>query len=518
MPPRFRPCVTLGSDLLAILPPERVSQSSADRLIYSRDMWPKALLSVRDGKPQVSPPDFIVWPESTEEVAAIVRLARSREVPVVPWGGGSGVCGGAMATHGGIILDLKRMNRILSVSPMDHLATLECGIIGQTVEDQLNLRALTLGHFPASIYCSTLGGWLAARSAGQLSSRYGKIEDMVQAMEVVLGDGSVISCSPSHEPNLIPLIVGSEGTLGVITQATMRVHPLPEHRIFRAYEFPRIAAGCEAFRRVMQLGLRPAVMRLYDEMDSLLARASGQGRRAPRESGGTRPEPALGSRESFDAEIKQLLVKSALLRAGMLSRLAERLLPRLTAGCLAILGFEGEPQLVEAEAAICHSQFLSLGAKDLGEGPGLSWYQRRYAISYKMSPLYVSGGFVDTLEVATTWDRLLNLYAEVRRALAPLAFVLAHFSHAYPEGCSIYFTFAVAAEGRSKADNLFDEIWRRGLSAVLKAGGTISHHHGVGLSKAAFMAEEHGTGLAIYRQLKTVMDPDGILNPGKMGL
>jgi len=518
MPARFEPCPTLGVDLRAILPAERISQSPADRLVYSRDLWPKALLSLRDNKPSVHPPDVVVWPQSTAEVVEIVRLARDRRVPVVAWGGGSGVCGGAMPVSGGIVVDLKRMNRVLAVSSSDHLATFQVGILGQTLEDQLNLRGLTMGHFPASIYISTLGGWLAARSAGQLSSRYGKIEDMVQGLEVVVGDGRVLQCSDDQSPNLVPLFVGSEGTLGVITQATMRVHALPDYRLFRAYEFPRLSAGCEAMRRVMQAQLRPAVLRLYDEADSILARGGRHHEKGHRSLFSLISELGGDEGGGKGSDLKQMLMRAALVRAGSLSKLAERLLPRLSGGCLLIAGFEGEPGLADAEAALAHAQLVAAGGRDLGEEPGLAWYDRRYAVSYKQSPVYASGAFVDTMEVATTWDRLMQLYQEVRRALSSLALVLAHFSHAYPEGCSIYFTFAAAGEGRARSDNLYDEIWRRGLSAVLKAGGTISHHHGVGLSKAAFMAEEHGAALGVYRQLKAVLDPSGILNPGKMGL
>jgi alkyldihydroxyacetonephosphate synthase len=517
MPARFRPSPTLFKDLLSILPSERISQGAADRLVYSRDMWPKTLLSVRDNKPSVSPPDFIVWPESAEEVQAIVRLAVSERVPLVPWGGGSGVCGGAMATSGGIIVDLKRMCSLVEVSLQDHLATFQPGIIGQTLEDQLNLRGLTLGHFPASIYCSTLGGWLAARSAGQLSSKYGKIEDMVEGLEVVLGDGRLLQCVASHEPSLVPLVVGSEGTLAIITQATMRVRPLPSYRIFRAYEFPRLAAGCDGMRRVMQRGIRPAVMRLYDETDSLITRCSGQGTRG-RAIWDRISEYLHVHQEGAVHDAKIVLLGAVLARAGMLGKVTESLMPRLSGGCLAIVGFDGDPALVDAEAELCHQEYLAAGAKDLGEGPGLAWYEKRYAVSYGMSPLFLSGGFADTMEVATTWERLMPLYQEVRRAISPLALLLAHFSHAYAEGCSIYFTFAVSADGRAKSDSLYDEIWRRGLCAVVKAGGTISHHHGIGISKAEFMPEEHGPALAVFRQLKALMDPAGILNPGKLGL
>jgi alkyldihydroxyacetonephosphate synthase len=430
--PRFRPSPTLGAELLSVLPPERVSQGAADRLVYSRDMWPRTLLSVRDNSPAVSPPDFVVWPETTDEVAAVVRVARAHRVPLVPFGGGSGVCGGAMAVSGGVIVDLKRMAALVAVSSEDGLATFQPGIIGQTLEDQLNLRGLTLGHFPASIYCSTLGGWLAARSAGQMSSKYGKIEDMVLGLEAVLGDGRIVRASSTQQPDLIPLLVGSEGTLAIITEATLRVHRLPSYRIFHAYEFPRVERGCEAFRRALQRGLRPAVMRLYDEVDTLLARASGQGREAKRPPVWDALARLGSGHETLLADTKQLLYGAALARAGLLSRIAERLLPRLSGGCLAIVGFEGTPELVDAEAEEVHRQFLGLDARDLGEGPGIAWYQHRYAVSYKQSPLYTAGGFADTMEVASTWDRLLPLYSGVREALAGLALVLAHFSQAYP--------------------------------------------------------------------------------------
>jgi len=516
MQSQFTPTTALGRKLLSLLPPDRISQGAAERLIYSRDMWPKTLFSVRDNKPSVSPPDVVLWPQTTDEVSRILALASEHGVPVVPWGGGSGVCGGAMAVAGGIIIDLKRMNQVVSVSAEDYLATFQCGIIGQTLEDQLNMRGQTLGHFPASIYCSTLGGWLAARSAGQLSSKYGKIEDMVVGLEAVLGDGRVIRCTWAHEPDLIPVIVGSEGTLAVITQATLKIHPLSSYRIFRAYEFPRMAAGCEAMRRVMQRGLKPAVMRLYDELDTIMARSSGQDKRPSMLDDAIYSLPRVG--KGLGIDIKGTLVKAALSRAGMFSKVAEKLAPKLSGGCLLIAGFEGDQPHTDVEAALCHAEFLQAGGKDRGEGPGLAWYENRYAVSYKQSPLYASGGFADTMEVAVTWDRLMDLYTEVRRTISNKALVLAHFSHAYPEGCSIYFTFAASAEGKAKTDALYDVIWQEGLQAVLRAGGTISHHHGVGQSKAAFMEEEHGSAMGVYRQLKSVMDPSGILNPGKMGL
>lgn len=520
----------LAAALAAALSPSRVSQGESERLIYARDMWPRTLLALRDNRPLIAPPDFVVWPESAKEIAEVLCIAAEHHVAVVPWGAGSGVCGGAMTIKGGIALDLKRMSAVLSVDATERLATFQSGVLGQILEDQLNVRGLTLGHFPSSIYCSTLGGWLAARSAGQCSSLYGKIEDMVEELEVVTGDGQTIHCTAHEFPDILQLVVGSEGTLGVITQATMRVHRLPETRVFRAYRFPRLAAGAEGIRRVMQRGLRPSVLRLYDELDSLIASIgdeSGDQRTAVSSllalvlGGGKHDdegEAATPREESRGSAFKKRLLKGMLARAGLLNRLGDALLPHLSSGCLLIIGHEGTAALAETEAALSHAELLAAGGRDLGDGPGLRWYEHRHAVSYRQSPLYMAGGFVDTMEVATTWSRLLELYTQVKQAISPLAVVMAHFSHAYPEGCSIYFTFAAAAEPRGRAERLYDDIWRRGLSAVVRAGGTISHHHGVGFSKASFMAEEHGHGIEIFRQLKQALDPHGVLNPGKMGL
>jgi alkyldihydroxyacetonephosphate synthase len=193
-------------------------------------------------------------------------------------------------------------------------------------------------------------------------------------------------------------------------------------------------------------------------------------------------------------------------------------LPYAQNGCLLIVGFEGDRTLCEAEARAAAIELERAGGRDLGEGPGLRWLRHRYAVSFRMQKVFDAGAFVDTMEVATSWDKLLELYRAVREAVSPLAFVMAHFSHAYSDGCSIYFTFAARGATPAEAEKKYDQIWRAGLSATTKVGATLSHHHGVGLSKAPFMPEEHGTAMALYHALKDVLDPDGIMNPGKMGL
>jgi alkyldihydroxyacetonephosphate synthase len=506
--------------------PGRVSTTPPDRVAYARDLWPRGLIGVAAGDPAPHPPDAVVWPTSTEEVAAIVRAAQKSGTPIVPFGAGSGVCGGAVPIRGGLVLDLKRMRRLVELDERAGAATFEAGAIGEHLEHELNRRGWTMGHFPSSIMCSTFGGWLAARSAGQLSTKYGKIEDMVRRLTFVDGSGEIHELESGGSPDLVQLIVGSEGTLGVITRASCTVHRLAETRLYRGWSFPRVSAGCEAIRRLLQRNLRPAAIRLYDELDSFLHRSEKEREHPPRVAETTDEGTALEqwlkmigpSSKGLIAEWKKRAVNAALARPDLVNKLAGRLLPYAQGGCLLVVGFEGERALTEAEANAAAIELERAGGKDLGPGPGERWLQHRYDVSFRMSKVFDAGAFVDTMEIATTWDRLLELYGAVRQAISPYAFVMAHFSHAYPDGCSIYFTFASRGATRADAERKYDLIWRAGLAAATRVGATISHHHGVGLSKAPFMPEEHGEAMAIYRGLKRVLDPSGILNPGKMGL
>jgi alkyldihydroxyacetonephosphate synthase len=511
------------SDLSRIVGENSVSELPADRMAYSRDLWPRGLIDVMSGRPVGTPPDAVVWPESPKDVVKLVKWAAKNSVPLVPYGAGSGVCGGAWPERGQVTVDLKRMARVLWLEPEAHLMRAQAGIVGQHLEDYLGRRGMTMGHFPSSIFCSTLGGWLAARSAGQTSTKYGKIEDMAVSVQVVTGTGDLVETASPSGPTLGPdwtqLFIGSEGTLGIITAATMKVHPSPEATIYHGYSFPRISLGLEAIRRVMQKGLKPSVVRLYDEFDTFMAR-SGTYRGSEADTLIKHVVKRLSDAgQSFLPWMRRAAIRAGLNRPGWLNRLADEFLPRVTgSGCLLVVGCEGERSLTEAEAHRCHQEVIKAGATDLGAGPGLHWAKTRYDISFKMSKAFHGGAFADTMEVAATWDKIVDLYDAVKRAITPHAFIMAHFSHAYPEGCSIYFTFAGSAEDPEEALKVYDRIWQQGLSAVTRVGGTISHHHGVGKSKQRFMVEEHGDSLELFKVLKKVLDPNGILNPGKMSV
>jgi alkyldihydroxyacetonephosphate synthase len=513
MPPARVELSEVARALAGVVGPDRVSTRGTDRASYARDMWPRLLFAVRAGAPAEHAPDVVVWPESAAEVAAIVAIARQLGVPIVPYGAGSGVCGGAVPIRGGITVDTKRMDRVLDIDTERLTVSAECGINGERLERALARRGVTLGHFPSSIYCSTLGGWLAARSAGQMSTRYGKIEDMALSVTAVTGRGDTITTGrlgrAGAGPDWTQLLIGSEGTLAILTRATLRIRPAPEVQLLRGFAVRRVTAGLEAIRRVLQRGLRPAVVRLYDEFDSWMALRGGHGGEAERPA----TTGALPSLTGDPAEVQDdgLLGRLRALRPRALQRAQGR-------GCLLIVGCEGARPRAEAEARLVFAELERAGAKDLGEEPGHNWLRRRYAVSYNMSKMFAAGAFVDTMEVAATWERLIDLYDGVRAALSRHAFVMAHFSHAYAEGCSIYFTFAGHAPSRAAAERKYDALWRDGLAAATRAGGTISHHHGVGLMKGPAMADEHRESMALYEALKRAFDPDGILNPGKMGL
>ncbi len=517
------PVVTRTHELIGELMrtmPGRVSTTPPDRVAYARDLWPRGLITLAGGTPAAHPPDAVVWPQSTEEVVAIVRAAARTGTPIVPFGAGSGVCGGTLPIRGGVVVDLKRMRSIVELDAHAGAATVEAGIIGEHLEHELDRRGFTLGHFPSSIMCSTFGGWLAARSAGQFSTKYGKIEDMVRRLTFVDGRGDVHTVDAGSAPDVAQWLVGSEGTLGIITRATVTVCPAPEARLYRGWAFPRVAAGCEAIRRLLQRNLRPACVRLYDELDSFLHRGEKDRDHGVPESSALEQYLSLltPTGKSVIGEWKRRAIALALTRPELVNRLASTVLPYAQQGCLLVVGFEGESNLTEAEARAATAELERAGGRDLGEGPGLRWLEHRYSVSFRMQKVFDAGAFVDTMEVATTWDKLLELYRAVREAVSPLAFIMAHFSHAYTDGCSIYFTFAARGANAADAEKKYDDIWRAGLAAVTRVGATISHHHGVGLSKAPFMPEEHGAAMELYRALKDVLDPYGIMNPGKMGL
>lgn len=509
--------VKLRRELEAVVGKAWVSADPADQLAYSRDLWPKSLLWLRAGRHTVHPPQAVVWPGSVTEVQAVVRLLARHGVPLIPYGAGSGVCGGTLPLRGDVVVDVKRLARLRSIDPERRLADVEAGVLGEDLEQALLQRGFTCGHFPSSMYCSSVGGWLATRGAGQMSTLYGKIEDLVSELGIVTGDGAyhVVPGRPGRGrgPGFCQLLVGSEGSFGIVTDARLRLHPAAEARRFRALRFSSLKHGIDAVRRLLQAGLRPAVVRLYDAIDSVILRMGAvEGVAAPVGSVAARLRAAG---RTLVHELKQRATRELLEHPAYPNTALDRLPDVLLGGCVLVLVFEGRAGLAEAEERLS-LDLLADTATDLGEALARRWYDHRYAISYRQSGVFDAGGFTDTMEVAATWDRLFAVYAAVRRALRHKVLVLAHFSHAYHEGCSIYFTFVGSAAAGERGVERYDETWRTALAAVVEAGGVISHHHGVGVSKAAAMEGEYGHALRIAWALKRTFDPVGVLNPGKL--
>jgi alkyldihydroxyacetonephosphate synthase len=504
----------LVDQIARALPGLRASDDGADRTAYARDLWPRHHLEVRAGRPAEHRPGAIAWPSSTEEVARLVAWAAGEGVPLVPFGAGSGVCAGVLPREDVVVVDLKRMGRVRALDAGAPLVDVEAGHMGVPLEATLERAGFTLGHFPSSILCSTVGGWVAARSAGQCSGAYGKIEDMVAALECVTGEGRVVTLERrTSAPDLVPLVVGSEGTLAIVTSATLRLHPAPSSRAFAAWSFPSTEHGWQAMRAFFQAGLRPAVSRLYDPFDAMLAKQGGV-------KSGSRAAPAERPPGAGGVALRTLLRRPAAINELLHSRVAARLL----GGAMLVVIFEGTGDDPRRGAERARRIAESMGGVHEGESPARRWLQHRYSVSYRQAPVFANGAFVDTMEVAARWSRLGALYDAVRRALGEHVFVMAHFSHAYPDGCCIYFSFAGSAdpglvrelgwEGACAAT--YDRTWQAALAAAVEAGGTLAHHHGVGRSKAPRLGAELGSGVDVVRSLMRAFDPSRILNPGNL--
>src|ERR687896_1058406 len=441
---------------------------------YTADTYWPALAATAAGTP-LARPEIVVRPRTEEDVAAVLAAADAQRTPVVAWGGGSGTQGGALAIHGGIVLDLRSLDRIVDVDDTSMTVTAQAGVNGRRLESELNARGLMLPHYPASVEWATVGGYIAARGSGVLSTRYGKIEDLVLTLRVATPAGGLMDTVgvPRHAvgPELTQVFVGSEGTLGVICRATLAVVPAPEVRRFAAVAFPSVAAGIGAIRRVLQLGHRPSVVRMYDEEATRLAFS-----------------PVVGEELS---------------------------------GVYTVLAFEGEAEAAALEERRTLEIAREAGAEVLDPALGQRWWDRRYDFYHPPHQPELPGIW-GTLDVVATYDRIEAVYDALRTAVRePYADtglqLRMHFSHWYLWGTMIYGRFVVP-DGGDEALALHDRIWEDGMTAALDAGAVINDHHGVGIKLGPYMRRQHGAALDAIRQIKTALDPNGVMNPGKLGL
>ncbi len=458
------------------------------------------LLRLRRGEIERAP-EVVVYPPDEGAVASVLRLAGEAGFAVVPFGGGTSVVGGveprsAPGQTGAVALDTARLDQLLRLDPESGTATFQAGIEGPDLERALGERGFTLGHFPQSFEHSTLGGWIATRSTGQLSNAYGGIERMLVAARVVTPRGVLrMPAVPRSAagPDLNQLVLGSEGVLGVITEATVRVRPAPTVHDYRAVLFRDFEAGVATIRSVVDAGLPVAMLRLSDAAETEVGLR-------------LRRDPT----RRFDAASKLL---GALERAGFG---AER--------ALLVYGVEGRDRArVRRDASRVRSLARRHGGLSLGRGPGRSWRRERFRTPYLRDWLLDHGLAVDTFETAVPWSQVTAAHEAVRRALdgalerhAGAGLAMAHLSHSYTDGACLYFTALWPLDASAELEQ-WTAIKHAATEAILAAGGTLSHHHGVGVDHLPWIGREKGAlGIDALRAAKQSLDPGGLLNPGKL--
>ncbi|MCC6641306.1 MAG: FAD-binding oxidoreductase [Deltaproteobacteria bacterium] len=446
----------------------KVDTDAATCAETSRDWWALGLRWARDGK-LAGVAAAVARPRTAAQVAAVLRICNDARVPVTAVAGRSGVCGASVPVFGGVLLDLCDLSGIVSVDDTSLVVDVLPGTFGDYFEHELRTKhGVTVGHWPQSIALSTVGGWIACRGAGQLSNRYGKIEDMVVGLDVALADGTILRTGGAPRaavgPDLNQLFVGSEGTLGIIVGCRLRLHPAPAAERRGAWAFRSFADALDACRRVLRRGLPPAVLRLYD---------------------------AHEANHKYQTGDRHLLLALD----------------------------EGDRAVVDASFAILADELASAEKAD----PELvgKWMGHRNEVASPTKLL--EGGLAwDTMEVTGSWRALPEIYERTVAAVRAVKHTLvcsAHQSHAYTDGACLYFTFV----GRPPDDDgaweaYYNAAWTAGTHAVLAAGGNLSHHHGVGMNRARFMREALGPALGTLVAVKNALDPNGILNPGKLGL
>ncbi|MEV4332740.1 FAD-binding oxidoreductase [Streptomyces sp. NPDC049597] len=457
-----------------------VRLDAESRIRHTRGKSTPDLLRIRAGETDDTPA-AVVLPGSHDQVLAVLRACAGHGLSAVPFGGGTSVVGGLApeAKRPFVALDLRRLDGLVALDEVSRTATVQPGLRGPQCEALLNERGWTLGHFPQSYEWATVGGFAAARSSGQASAGYGRFDEMVLGLTLATPEGTLETGRAPRSaagPDLRQLVLGSEGAFGVITAVTVRIRPLPQKRVYEGWRFATFEAGAAALRRLAQDGPRPTVLRLSDETETFIGLAQ--------------PD-AIGTAEAPQA-----------------------------AGCMAIAGYEGTEEDTAARRAAAREVLLACGGEFAGEEPGERWEHGRYNAPYLRDALLDAGAFAETLETAAFWSAVPGLYAAVRQALTgtlteagtpPL--VMCHISHVYENGASLYFT-VVSAQGDEPVAH-WERAKRAANDAILAAGGTISHHHGVGTDHRDWYTSEIGpVGIRMLQAVKAEIDPAGVLSPG----
>jgi alkyldihydroxyacetonephosphate synthase len=433
------------------------------------DYW--AVSHLRDWRGQpIEEPGCVCQPATTAEVQSLVRWAVAHRVPVVPFGLGSGVCGGILPTADVLMIDVSRMSATREISDVDLLATFEAGRNGLDAEEEVAARGLTIGHWPQSIAVSSVGGWVSTRASGQFSTAYGNIEDIVYSIEAVLPNGELVTLGKapraSAGPDLRHLLMGGEGTMGIVTAVTFSLRAAPEIRRYTAFHAADFDQGLEAQRLIVRADWRPPVMRLYDPVET---------------------------KRNFPAHTRE---QSPLL----------------------IMVHEGPVTRVNAEIAEITAIATAAGLSPADPAAVDQWMERRNHVN-PWTDFYERGIVVDTIEISAPWSKIGAVYSAAVADLWAVTGVIAasaHSSHVYRSGINLYFTF-VAAVAPEEMEATYFECWRRVMEATARHGGGIAHHHGAGRLRKPYLVHDLGTtGVELLRTIQHAVDPAGIMNPGNL--
>jgi alkyldihydroxyacetonephosphate synthase len=444
-----------------------------------------------------------VRPGSEAEVAAVLHAAMDADAVVIPFGGGTNISGSLEAPEAEsrsiVSVDLGRLDRVLAIDEDSRLARVQCGVFGPHLEKQLNARGWTLGHFPDSFTHSTLGGWIATRSSGMQSDKYGDVADLTRGLRVVTPAGTLATRpvpSTSTGPSVREMVLGSEGRLGIISEATVQVHRMPERRTILGYLFPTWAGALAALRDLAASEATPSVTRVSDANETQFSFA-------------TRKAPTV-----LDRAKSKALTTYLQRRRGF----------DVDAMCLSFIGYEGTPRHVAAQRRLVGRIVDRHGGLCIGSGPGVLYDQKKFDTPYIRDYLLDRGALADVSETSAPWSALPTVYANVTAAaraaldgLGVTGYVMCHLSHSYHAGACLYFTFAFKPSGGRDPLDEYETVKSAIQQAFVDSGATLSHHHAVGTEHARWLEEDiSAPGVAMLRALFEGMDPGANLNPGKI--
>ena len=502
------------AELRALLGADAVRDDHAARVEHAAGKSYPDLVRLRAGEPTEAP-DAVLYPSHPEQLGALLALCAKHAIAVVPYGGGTSVVGGVAPLRGdqaaAVALDTRDLADLVNIDGESRLATVRAGMRVPALERRLAARGLTLGHFPQSFEYVSLGGCAASGGAGQASTGYGRFEELVVGIRLIAPAGEIaLPARPASAagPDLRGLLVGSEGTLGVIGELDLRVRAAPRERCFEGAFFADFPSGVSALRTLAQEHAAPPVTRLSDEAETRMSLAQA------------RAAAGAGGGEGAHQSIRGALQARARSRAGRAYLRARG----YGKGCLAIFGFEGTPEEVERDMARVHAVVRDHGGLPVGRSPGEAWQRQRFAAPYLRDELLTHGVMVETLETATRWSNVRRLHRETRaaierelRAQGSEGVAMCHVSHLYETGASLYFTL-LARQREGAEIEQWRAVKRAASEAIVRHGGTITHHHGVGRDHLPWMERELGgaQGVRALRALKRQLDPAGIMNPGKL--